>query len=300
VFGVSRSAFYKAEEKTDYNNLEEALVIGKVREIRKSQPYPGTEKIYHMIKPFLKEHGIKMGRDKLDKLLNKYQLQSKRRRRRAFQTNSMHRFFKYPNLIKNTILNRANQLWASDITYIRRFRGFSYLSLITDSYSHRIVGWHLSKGLSIIGPVKALEMALLNRRKDKMQKLLLIHHSDRGIQYCSNSYVALLNKRNVKISMALSSYENPVAERLNGILKTELLNDGYPTHQEALEAVEEAIRIYNNERPHRSINMMTPVEAHKMMGPMPKRWRRNSRREKSSKKREKSQQELNVKSVELF
>jgi transposase InsO family protein len=139
VFGVSRSAFYKAEEKTDHENLEEALVVGKVRKIRKTQPYPGTEKIYHMIKPFLKEHGIKMGRDKLNKLLNKYQLHSKMRRRRAFQTNSMHRFFKYPNLIKNIVLNRANQLWASDITYIRRFRGFSYLSLITDSYSHRIV-----------------------------------------------------------------------------------------------------------------------------------------------------------------
>jgi transposase InsO family protein len=122
-------------------------------------------------------------------------------------------------------------------------------------------------------------MALLNRRKDKMHKLPLVHHSDRGIQYCSNSYVVLLNKRKVKVSMAMSSYENPVAERLNGILKTELLNDGYPTHDEVLEAVEEAIRIYNNERPQRSINMMTPGEAHKMMGPMPKRWRRNSRRE---------------------
>jgi len=300
VFGVSRSAFYKAEEKTGHENLEEALVVGEVRKIRKKQPYPGTEKIYHMIKPFLKNHGIKMGRDKLDKLLYAYRLQSKRRRRRAYQTNSMHRFFKYPNLIKGLELNRANQLWASDITYIRRFRDFSYLSLITDAYSHRIVGWHLSKGIGIDGPVKALEMALLNRRKDKMQKLPLIHHSDRGIQYCSNSYVALLNKRKVKISMAMSSYENPVAERLNGILKTELLNDGYPTHEEALEAVEEAIRIYNEERPHRSINMMTPVEAHKMMGPMPKRWRRNSRREKSSKKRQKSQQDSNVKSVELF
>lgn len=169
-----------------------------------------------------------MGRDKLDKLLNKYSLQSKRKRRRAYQTNSMHRFFKYPNLIKEMVLNRANQLWASDITYIHRFNDFSYLSLITDSYSHRIVGWHLSKDLTTIGPLKALEMALLNRRKDKMQKLPLVHHSDRGIQYCSHAYVNLMRKRNVKISMAMSSYENPVAERINGILKTELLQDGYP------------------------------------------------------------------------
>jgi transposase InsO family protein len=300
VFGVSRSAFYKAEEKTGHENLEAALVVGEVRKIRKTQPYPGTEKIYHMIKPFLTEHSIKMGRDKLDKLLNRYGLQSKRRRRRAYQTNSMHRFFKYPNLIKDMVLNRANQLWASDITYIHRFNDFSYLSLITDSYSHRIVGWHLSKDLSTIGPLKALEMALLNRRKDKMHKLPLIHHSDRGIQYCSHAYVNLLKKRNVKISMAMSSYENPVAERINGILKTELLQDGYPTHEEALEAVAEAIRIYNNERPHRSVDMMTPVQAHKMIGPMPKRWRKNGRREKSSRKRRKSQQDPNVKTVELF
>ena len=300
MFGVTRSAFYKAEEMTGQDNLKEALVIGEVRKIRETQPYPGTEKVYHMIKPFLKAHGIKMGRDKLDKLLNKYGLQSKRKRRRAYQTNSMHRFFKYPNLTKELVLNRANQLWSSDITYIHRFNGFSYLSLITDAYSHLIVGWHLSKDLTTIGPLRALEMALLNRRKNKMQKLQLIHHSDRGIQYCSHAYVNLLKKREVKISMAMSSYDNPIAERLNGILKTELLQDGYPTHEEALEAVAEAIRIYNEERPHRSVDMMTPVKAHKMMGPMPKQWRKNNRREKSSKKSQKSQHDQNVKSVELF
>jgi len=299
VFGRTRSAFYKAEDKTGHENLEHALIIGRVREIRVDQPYIGTEKIYHIIKPFLIEHGIKMGREKLHKLLITYKLQSNRRKRRAGGTNSNHAYRKYPNLAKDVKPVRPNELWSSDITYIRRFQDFSYLSLITDSYSHRIVGWHLSKDLSTVGPVKALEMALLNRRKDKMQKLPLIHHSDRGIQYCSHAYVALLNKRNVKISMAMSSYENPVAERINGILKTELLQDGYPTHEETLEAVEEAIRIYNEERPHRSVDMMTPVQAHKMMGPMPKRWRRNSRREKSSKKRQKSQQGQNVKSVEL-
>jgi transposase InsO family protein len=142
-------------------------------------------------------------------------------------------------------------------------------------------------------------MALLNRRKDKAAKLPLMHHSDRGIQYCSRAYVALLNKRNVTISMSLASYQNPVAERINGILKDELLRDAYPTHAEALGAIEKAIRIYNSERPHRSIDMMTPDEAHKKTGPIKKRWRTNSRRRKSAEKRRKFQQNQTAENVEL-
>jgi transposase InsO family protein len=298
VFGRTRSSFYKAEEKTSYENLEHALVIGRVREIRVEQPYIGTEKIYHLIKPFLQDHGIKMGRDKLDKLLRDYKLQSNRRKRRAGGTNSNHGYRKYPNLAKDKTPTRPNELWSSDITYIRTFNDFSYLSLITDSYSHKIVGWHLSENLSTNGPVKALEMALLNRRKDKAAKLPLMHHSDRGIQYCSRAYVALLKKRNVTISMSRASYQNPVAERINGILKTELLQDGYPSHEEALPAIDHAIDIYTNKRPHRSLDMMTPAEAHKKTGPIKKRWRTNSRRRKSAEKRRKSQQTDATKSVE--
>ena len=231
MFGKTRSAFYKAEEKTSHDNLEHALIVGEVREIRKDQPYLGTEKIYHKIKPFLKDHSIKIGRDKLNKLLKTYHLQSNRRKRRAGGTNSNHSYRKYPNLAKDVKPVRPNELWSSDITYIHRFQDFSYLSLITDSYSHKIVGWYLSKNLSTDGPVKALEMALLNRRKDKAAKLPLMHHSDRGIQYCSRAYISLLKKRNVTISMSRASYQNPVAERINGILKTELLQDGYPTYE---------------------------------------------------------------------
>jgi len=229
VFGRSRSAFYKAEEKACYDNLKHALIIGRVREIRVNQPYIGTEKVYHMIKPFLKEHSIKMGRDKLDKLLKSYKLQSCRRKRRAGGTNSNHGYRKYPNLAKDKTPTRPNELLASDITYVRCLRNFSYLSLITDSYSHKITGWHLSENLSTDGPVKALEMAMLNRRKNKAAKLPIMHHSDRGIQYCSRSYVALLEKNKVTISMSRAAYQNPVAERINGILKDELLRDAYPT-----------------------------------------------------------------------
>lgn len=289
MFGRTRSAFYKAEDKAGYENLEHALIIGRVREIREKQPYLGTEKIHHKIKPFLEEHGIKMGRDKLNKLLKTYGLQSNRRKRRAGGTNSNHNYRKYPNLAKDVEPVRPNELYSSDITYVRRFNDFSYLSLITDSYSHKIVGWHLSKNLSTDGPIKALEMALLNRRKDKAAKLPLMHHSDRGIQYCSRAYVALLKKQNITISMSRASYQNPVAERLNGILKTELLKDGYPTHEEALAAIEAAILIYNEERPHRSIDMLTPAQAHKKSGPLKKRWRSS----RSRRKRSKSSKNLN-------
>lgn len=252
-----------------------------------------------MIKPFLKEHGIKMGRDKLDKLLKDYKLQSCRRKRRAGGTNSNHGYRKYPNLAKDKAPTRPNELWASDITYIRCLGRFSYLSLITDSYSHKIVGWHLSENLSTDGPVKALEMALLNRRKDKSAKLPLMHHSDRGIQYCSRAYVALLEKRKVTISMSRASYQNPVAERANGILKDELLREVYPNHADASPAVDKAIGIYNSKRPHRSVNMMTPDEAHKKTGTIKKRWRTNSRRRKSAEKRQKSQHSQTTENVEL-
>jgi transposase InsO family protein len=164
----------------------------------------------------------------------------------VFCPNSNHGYRKYLNLAKDKTPTRSNELFFSDITYIRSVNDFSYRSLITDSYSHKIVGWHLSENLSNDGPVKALEMALLNRRKDKAAKLPLMHHSDRGIQCCSRAYVALLEKRNVTISMSRASYLNPVAERINGILKTELLRDTYPTHEEALATIAHAIDICNN------------------------------------------------------
>ena len=299
MFGRTRSAFYKAEEKTCLDNLEHALIIGEVRGIRKDQPYIGTEKIYHMIKPFLEEHKLKMGRDKLDKLLKEYKLQSSRRKRRAGGTNSNHGYRKYPNLAKDKAPARPNELWATDITYIRCLGRFSYLSLVTDCYSHKIVGWYLSENLSTDGPVKALEMALLNRRKDKAAKLPLMHHSDRGIQYCSRAYVALLEKNKITISMSRASYQNPVAERANGILKDELLRDVYPAHAEAEPAIDKAIGIYNGKRPHRSVDMMTPDEAHKKTGTIKKRWRTNSRRRKSAEKRRKSQQNQAKENVEL-
>lgn len=280
---MSRSAFYKAEKRINELCLKEALVLEEVRQIKKDQPKMGTEKVYLKIQPFLDNHGIKMGRDKLYDLLRAYHLLPKRGRSGTKTTHSKHRFYKYPNLVKDLEVLRPNLLWCSDITYIRTGNGWSYLSLITDAYSHKIMGWSLQPSLRAEGPVEALKMALssIPRRIRIDSPTQLIHHSDRGIQYCCREYVNLLEKHHVEISMAKESYENPIAERINGILKEELLRPGYPLFELAQKDIKKAVRIYNTERPHRSINMMYPVDAENLAGPIPKKWKKNSNREKN-------------------
>ena len=275
------------------------MIIEQVRQIKKDQMQMGTEKVYHLLRPFLREHGIKMGRDKLYKLLKTYDLLPKRKRKTAWKTNSNHRFKKYPNLTKELPLNRPNQLWTSDITYIRVGRHFSYLSLITDAYSHKIIGWHLDEGLTAAGPVTALQMALQSRTKS-VPPLPLTHHSDRGIQYCSREYTSLLMKHKVQISMARESYENPVSERLNGVLKNELLRPGYVNHEQALDALTYAIYLYNHKRPHRSTDMLTPHQAHQCNGLLKKRWKLNKWRKNKTLLAQRNKANEKAKSVELF
>lgn len=286
LFGLSRDAFYKAEKRMNIRYLQEALVLGEVRNIKEEQPQLGTEKVYLMIKPFLQEHGIKMGRDKLYDLLRAYHLLPKRKRNGPRTTQSKHRFYKYPNLVKRLEVLRPNFVWTTDITYIRcGGNRFSYLSLTTDAYSRKIVGWSLQPSLRAEGPLAALRMALrtIDKRgkKDNLSPTPLIHHSDRGIQYCCREYIQLLKKNQIQISMASESYENPIAERVNGTMKEELLRPGYPTHTEAKAAIRKAIQIYNEKRPHRSINMMVPEEAHQMTGTLRKHWKKNKYREQA-------------------
>lgn len=296
LFGLTRQAYYKAEKRASKRVLQEALVLQEVRKIKQEQPQLGTEKVYLLIKPFLQEHSIKMGRDKLYDLLRAHHLLPKRKRRGPGTTQSKHLFYKHPNLVKDLEVLRPGFVWTSDITYIRCGGDrFSYLSLITDAYSKKIVGWSLQPSLRAEGPIEALKMALrsINQRERNRvhggyshSPTPLIHHSDRGIQYCCYQYVGLLEKYQVQISMARESYENPIAERVNGILKEELLRPGYPDQASAKMAIAKAIRIYNEKRPHRSLNMMMPVQAHQMSGPIPKRWKKNKYREKARKRRE--------------
>lgn len=203
--------------------------------------------------------GYHVGRDKLFAILGKYGLLVERMKRFVKTTNSNHWYMKYKNLIKDLMIVRPNQVFIADITYIRIKETFMFLSLITDYFSRKIVGYKLCDDLSAIGPISALKMALRGVRNTKG----LIHHSDRGIQYGCNEYTEILKKEQIQISMTEENhvYENAVAERINGILKDEfLLGVKFNSKETAQEAVDEAIRIYNTERPHFSINLLTPAK----------------------------------------
>jgi transposase InsO family protein len=195
----------------------------------------------------------------------------KRKRSRPQTTFSSHWLRKYSNLIIGLVPQAANQLWVSDITYIQLEEGFAYLSLITDAYSHKLVGFYLSQDLSAGGCIRALEMAL----KNNPVRQGLIHHSDRGLQYCSYGYVKRLQEHSIAISMTQKGdpLENALAERVNGILKDELLETTYATFSQAQVAVATAISIYNHQRPHSSVDMLTPVEAHTKTGALKKHWK---------------------------
>ena len=189
----------------------------------------------------------------------------KRKRRKVITTDSNHPFYKYPNLIKGLLLTNVDQLWVSDITYISLSTNFAYLSLVTDCYSRKIIGYCLYPTLEKQGPLNALRMAL----KQARSTLRLIHHSDRGLQYCCKEYIDLLenNKATVSMTERGDPYENAIAERVNGILKTEFMLDKcFKSFEDAKQTVDKVIAIYNEQRPHSSCNYLTPQQAHQQSG----------------------------------
>lgn len=228
--------------------------------------------MFHKLERFIQEHHISLGRDAFFNLLSERKLLvRKRKRRKPITTFSDHWMRKYPNLIEGFYPTAPNQLWVSDITYIVLVNCFAYLSLITDAYSRKIVGFYLSLDLSAEGCVKALNMALNNN--PVLGKL--IHHSDRGSQYCCSDYVKILNDIYIKISMTQNGdpKENAIAERVNGILKDELLDKVYLDYKQAVVGVSVAISTYNHQRPHGSIDYLTPFEAHFRSGELKRRWK---------------------------
>jgi transposase InsO family protein len=221
---------------------------------------------------FLLQHDFQIGRDAMFDLLSERGLLVRKRRRSGCVTTfSKHRFKKYPNIIRDFIPVAPNQLWVSDITYIHLEDGFGYLSLITDAYSRKIVGFYLSKDLSARGPLNALKMAI--KTNDVITGL--IHHSDRGVQYCCDAYVKLLTGEKIKISMTENGdpLENAIAERVNGILKQELLEEVFNDFSIASNDIAIACSTYNHIRPHGSIDDLKPAEAHQMTGRINKRWK---------------------------
>lgn len=260
-FNISRQGFYKSDKQLVTVELEEQLVVDMVQGIRRHLPRLGGKKLYYQLEKDLSYFG-KIGRDKFFNILRRNGLLIKPKKSYTKTTNSFHRFRKWKNLIKDLEPTRTEQVWVSDITYIRTLDGFVYLFLITDLYSRKIVGWSLSKSLSIEGGIDALKMALRSRR-DKSQSL--IHHSDRGVQYCSAEYVKTLQNAGVEISMTEVNhcYENAVAERVNGILKDEFYLDSiFNSYQQTEATARSAIKNYNEKRPHWSLNLLTPSQVH--------------------------------------
>jgi len=272
LLGYSRQAYYQHLRIEERDALQQDLLLQEVLRIRKTQKRIGTRKLLIMMNSFMLHHSISIGRDAFFEMLNNQGLLVRRRKRSKPQTTfSSHWLRKYQNLIVGFVPTGPNQLWVSDITYIHLEEGFAYLSLITDAYSHKIVGFYLCEDLSAKGCVMALRMALKNNpSSDK-----LIHHSDRGLQYCSQDYVKLLQDNNIQISMTQSGdpLENALAERVNGILKDELLEVCYPSYASSQIAIASAISIYNYQRPHSSVDMLTPVIAHTKTGELKKHWK---------------------------
>jgi putative transposase len=231
-----------------------------------------------MLGPRLQDHGIQIGRDHLFELLTQHKLLIRSRRRRAITTDSKHWMRKYNNLITDLTVDWPEQLWVSDITYIRMVNEFAYLSLITDAYSRKIVGFSLRKDLSSEGCINALQMALASRNYDHHQ---LIHHSDRGSQYCCKEYVNLLTESKVAISMTENGdpYENALAERVNGIIKNEFNLYSRPLSlEDTKRLVSKSINSYNTVRPHSSCDYLTPEQAHQTNGKLKKRWKNDMTR----------------------
>ena len=261
--GVSRAAYYQHHQQASLSAISEELIVKQVLKIRKDHPRMGGRKLYIRLIDFLGEHHIKIGRDKLFELLSANHLLIRPRKNRIKTTDSTHRFHKYNNLIEDFVVNGINQLWVSDITYWKVEFGFLYISFITDAYSHKIVGYQVANSLETIYCIQALEMAIKETQLSKYNDL--IHHSDRGTQYCSKAYIELLDAYQIGISMTQSSdpLENPVAERVNGIIKNEYLKYHKVYYfKQAKTLLKKVVRLYNEERPHMSIENLTPQFVH--------------------------------------
>ncbi len=271
LFGKTRHAYYDHLWRDQHDTLKEEVIVQLVYQIRKSLPRLGTRKMLFLLQPELESHGISIGRDCLFELLDAHKLLIRQRRKKAFTTDSRHWMHKYSNLVKDMDIVRPEQLWVSDITYIRVQNQWGYLSLITDAFSRRIMGYCFRLDMLALGPVAALQMALDARSYSEA----LIHHSDRGAQYCSKDYVGLLQREHLSISMTERGdpYENALAERMNGIIKGEFNLYSSPVNfEQTYKNIDRSIKAYNELRPHGSCDYLTPCQAHRQGNVLKKRW----------------------------
>jgi len=252
---------YQQEKRQQQRQSLLAPVKSMVQRIRRLMPRIGTRKLYKMIKPALEASGIKLGRDALFDYLRAQRLLVKPKRSYTKTTYSRHWMKKHPNLFGDMVVSRPEQAFVSDITYVESDEGVHYLSLVTDACSRKIMGYELSHAMKASDTVKALQRAAANRTTTRA----LIHHSDRGSQYCSDLYQQALRKHSIRPSMTdgYDCYQNALAERVNGILKQEFLLYRCKTFEDLQVLVAESIDTYNRIRPHLSLGMKTPEEVHK-------------------------------------
>ena len=261
MFGINRQIYYRSTKRSRTSKNKAEQVVELVENIRMKMPKIGGRKLYFMLNEPLKT--LKIGRDKFFNILKANHLLITPKRSYHITTNSHHRFRKHKNLVLDYQITKPNQVWVADITYIGNRKNPSYLSLITDAYSKKIVGHHVAENLTTEGSLLALKKAI---NTTELKELSLIHHSDRGLQYCSDEYQKILEKNNISCSMTQNSdpYENAVAERINGILKQEFNIDKFDVETKIKrKIVEESIEIYNELRPHFSNHYLTPNQMHK-------------------------------------
>jgi transposase InsO family protein len=273
LFGKTRQGWYAHKWQAAQTTLEHAIVLSLVKDIRELQPGAGTPTLYKMLRDTLPAHHIKMGRAALNDLLSAHGMLIRKKRRKPKTTDSAHLYRRYDNLIKGVEIDRPCQVWVSDITYITVGDSFAYLSLITDVYSRKIIGYTLCETLASTGPLQALGMALKTTDRSAGP---LVHHSDRGVQYCCSEYTGLLQKHGISISMSRKGdpYENPIAERVNGLLKTHFgIGVVFSSMAQAKAAIDVAITTYNTVRPHSSCEDLTPEKAHQQRGLLTRRWK---------------------------
>ncbi len=262
MFGITKQAFYKRIARAKIKEQMNEVILQNVAEIRKEMPKIGTRKLYEYLKPILLKLGIKIGRDALFKLLRSKQLLIKKTKRYHITTDSKHFFKTSPNLIKNIEIKHAEQVFVTDITYIKTDQAHAYLAIATDAYSKKIMGWALEDNMKVGMVKEALNMAKKNCIHNNNS---IIHHSDRGIQYCCPDYTEFAKKHDFIMSTTqkYDPYENAIAERINGILKYEFgLRKTIANIEIARKMMKQAVDIYNNKRLHWSLDLNTPQKVH--------------------------------------
>lgn len=271
MLAYTPQAYHKHQKRVLQKKVNEDLIVQQIHHIRNLQPRCGGRKLLLMLQPFMQQQNIVMGRDAFFELLSNNKLLVRKTKRSVHTTNSKHHFRRYPNIAKDFIPMKAHELWVSDITYIPVKNRHAYLFLITDAYSRKIVGHHVSDDMKVSSAVVALKKALAQ----KPIETIVIHHSDRGIQYCSTEYVKLLQQHHAMISMTQSGdpLENAIAERVNGILKTELISSSYDDIEQAVRHINRCVIIYNFKRRHSSLNWQIPADVHQQKGPQIRRWK---------------------------